>query len=193
MPSSCGGARASRRFRRAFCEATPGLWKCRAGGKCGKPKNRFPTLPTGPWKSRPPREIPTFPQPRRAPDEKVENQTQVSHFSTRRTRRRQPDLSLQNQTQERKSAAARPPHPCQLLCVIKFFHDHSWIGKCYPVGGGKAMKLMTLAAMAVLAAANLSAKDAKAFAHTVQICVDGTTELWTFSRAQTVAAKMFAE
>ncbi|HEY6342353.1 MAG TPA: hypothetical protein VIY49_12740, partial [Bryobacteraceae bacterium] len=33
-------------------------------------------------------------------------------------------------TQERKSAAARPPHPCQLLCVIKFFHDHSWIGKC---------------------------------------------------------------
>ncbi|HEY6344762.1 MAG TPA: hypothetical protein VIY49_24970, partial [Bryobacteraceae bacterium] len=33
-------------------------------------------------------------------------------------------------TEERKSAAARPPHPCQLLCIIKFFHDHSWIGKC---------------------------------------------------------------
>src|SRR5580658_3238053 len=130
MPSSCGGARASRRFRHAFCEATPGLWKCRAGGKCGKPKNRFPTLPTGPWKSRPPREIPTFPQPRRARMKKWKTKPRFPTFP-RGARDDDNQICLfKTKTQERKSAAARPPHPCQLLCVIKFFHDHSWIGKC---------------------------------------------------------------
>jgi hypothetical protein len=54
------------------------------------------------------------------------------------------------------------------------------------------MKLMTVAAMAVLAGTNLSAKDAKAFAHTVQICVHGNAEFRAFSRAQAVAAQMFA-
>jgi hypothetical protein len=54
------------------------------------------------------------------------------------------------------------------------------------------MKLRALWAMVVLAGTNLSAKDAKAFAHTVQICVDGNSETWTISRAQGIAAKMFA-
>src|ERR1035437_8446477 len=48
-----------------------------------KTKSRFPTLPTGPWKSRQHREIPTFPPPGFAPDGEVENQNQVSHFPTR--------------------------------------------------------------------------------------------------------------
>ena len=38
-----------------------------------------------------------IPTAQRTPDGKVENQTQVSHFSTRRTRRRLRDLSIQNQ------------------------------------------------------------------------------------------------
>jgi hypothetical protein len=54
------------------------------------------------------------------------------------------------------------------------------------------MKLTAVAAMAVLAGANLSARDARIFAHTVQICADRTIEFATFSRAQTVAAQMFA-
>ena len=55
----------------------PGPWKA------WKSKSSFSPLPTAPWKSRQKREIPTFPQPGIAPDGKVENQNQVSHFSTR--------------------------------------------------------------------------------------------------------------
>jgi hypothetical protein len=54
------------------------------------------------------------------------------------------------------------------------------------------MKLTAVAAMAVLAGTNLSAKDVRAFAHTVQICASNTIDFWTFSRAQAVATKMFA-
>ena len=56
--------------------------------KAWKSKSSFPTLTTAPWKSRKEREIPTFPQPSFAPDGKVENQKQVSHFPTRGSRRR---------------------------------------------------------------------------------------------------------
>ena len=56
--------------------------------KAWKTKGRFPTLPTAPWKSRPGREIPTFPQLGRAADGKVENRKQVSHFPMRGPRRR---------------------------------------------------------------------------------------------------------
>jgi len=59
----------------------PGPWKA------WKTESRFPTLPTAPWKSRRRREISTFPQPGFAPDGKVENQKQVSHFPTRGSRR----------------------------------------------------------------------------------------------------------
>jgi hypothetical protein len=58
-----------------------GLWKDR------KSTSSFPSLPTAPWKSRKRREIPTFPQPGIAPDGKVENQNQVSHFPTRGSQR----------------------------------------------------------------------------------------------------------
>jgi hypothetical protein len=54
------------------------------------------------------------------------------------------------------------------------------------------MKLTALWAMAVLAGTNLSAKDARAFAHTVQICAGKTIDLRTFWRAQGIAAQMFA-
>jgi len=55
----------------------PGPWKA------WKTKRRFPTLSTVPWKSRNSSEIPTFPPPQLAPDGKVENPNQVSHFPTR--------------------------------------------------------------------------------------------------------------
>ena len=55
----------------------PGPWKE------WKSKSSFTTLSTVPWKSRKKREISTFPQPGFVPVGKVENQTQVSHFSTR--------------------------------------------------------------------------------------------------------------
>jgi len=53
-----------------------------------KSTSSFPSLSTAPWKSRQRREIPTFPQLGVAPDGKVENQNQVSHFPTRGSRRR---------------------------------------------------------------------------------------------------------
>src|SRR5579872_7626015 len=58
----------------------PGRWKA------WKTKSRFSTLPTAPWKSRPRREIPTFPQLRQGARGKVENQNQVSHLPTRTSR-----------------------------------------------------------------------------------------------------------
>lgn len=60
----------------------PGPWKA------WKSRSGFPPLSTVPWKSRRQRGIPTFPQPGFAPDGKVENQNQVSHFPTRGSRRR---------------------------------------------------------------------------------------------------------
>jgi hypothetical protein len=48
-----------------------------------KSESSFSTLSTVPWKSRGRREISTFPPPGFAPDGRVENQTQVSHSSTR--------------------------------------------------------------------------------------------------------------
>src|ERR1700720_1254132 len=82
-----------------------------------KTKPRFSTLPTVPWKSRRHREIFTFPPPRRASHGKVENQKTVSHFPMRRTRRQPRFLSLKPNPKERKSVAARPPHP-------PYFQDH---------------------------------------------------------------------
>jgi len=55
--------------------------------KAWKSKNRFSTLPTTPWKSRPQREIPTLPQRPLRPAGKLENQQQVSHFPSRLSRR----------------------------------------------------------------------------------------------------------
>ena len=57
-------------------------------GKPWKTKNRFSTVSTAPWKSCLVGKISTFPQPGCAPGGKVENQKQVSHFSTRSLRRR---------------------------------------------------------------------------------------------------------
>src|SRR5664279_945003 len=45
-----------------------------------KTQSRFPTLSTGPWKSRQHREIPTFPRPGFAPDGKVGNQKPETGF-----------------------------------------------------------------------------------------------------------------
>jgi hypothetical protein len=56
--------------------------------KAWKSRSSFSTLSTVPWKSRQHREIPTFPQPGFAPDGKVENQRQVSHFPTGGSRHR---------------------------------------------------------------------------------------------------------
>ena len=69
----------------------PGPWKE------GKSKSSFSPLSTAPWESRRRREIPTFPQPGIAPDGKVENQNQVSHFPTRGMRRRLRFVCFQNQ------------------------------------------------------------------------------------------------
>src|ERR1019366_7140867 len=69
----------------------PGPWKA------WKSKSSFSPLSTAPWESRQRREIPTFPQPGIAPDGKVENQNQVSHFPTRGMRRRPRFVYLQNQ------------------------------------------------------------------------------------------------
>ena len=109
----------------------PGRWKV------WKTKNRFPTLPTGPWKSRIPREISTFPT---APacagwkSGKPKPGFPLFHAAHATTTTR--SISSNPKPKERKSAAARPPHPSKLLCVIKYFHDHSWIGKCSPRGPG---------------------------------------------------------
>src|SRR5215472_10798641 len=84
----------------------PGRWKA------WKTKLRFSTLPTAPWKSRISGEISTFPPPPLAPDGKVGNQKQVSHFSTRRKRMMTTVLVSKTKTEERKSAATRPPHSC---------------------------------------------------------------------------------
>jgi hypothetical protein len=54
------------------------------------------------------------------------------------------------------------------------------------------MKLTAMAAIVVLAGTNLSARDARVFAHTVQICADNAMDFGTFSRAQVVVAKIFA-
>jgi hypothetical protein len=56
--------------------------------KAWKSRSSFSTLSTVSWKSRQHREIPTFPQPGFAPDGKVENQRQVSHFPTGGSRHR---------------------------------------------------------------------------------------------------------
>jgi hypothetical protein len=69
----------------------PGPWKAR------KSKSSFSPLSTAPWESRQRREIPTFPQPGIAPDGKVENQNQVSHFPTRGMRRRPRFVCFQKQ------------------------------------------------------------------------------------------------
>src|SRR5450759_3373676 len=82
-----------------------------------KTQSRFPTLPTGPWKSRQHREIPTFPRPGFAPDGKVGNQKPVSHFPTRGSRRR--SLFLSNQQKHRKEHG--PGTPVHTLR----FHAHS--------------------------------------------------------------------
>src|SRR5258708_4926963 len=64
--------------------------------KAWKSRSSFSPLSTAPWKSRKRREIPTFPQPGIAPDGKVENQNQVSHFPTRGSRRRLLFVCFQN-------------------------------------------------------------------------------------------------
>src|SRR5450759_296480 len=69
----------------------PGPWKA------WKSKSSFSPLFTAPWESRQRREIPTFPQPGIAPDGKVENQNQVSHFPPRGMRRRLRFVCFQNQ------------------------------------------------------------------------------------------------
>src|SRR5713101_3435877 len=70
--------------------------------KEGKSKSSFSPLSPAPWESRKQREIPTFPQPGFAPDGKVENQNQVSHFPTRGSRRRAPFLSFKTQNPEKE-------------------------------------------------------------------------------------------
>jgi len=75
-----------------------------------KSTSSFPSLSTAPWKSRKKREIPTFPQPGIAPDGKVENQSQVSHFPTRGSQRQLPVCpDLEPKTKNGDRAAARPP------------------------------------------------------------------------------------
>jgi hypothetical protein len=71
--------------------------------KAWKSKSSFPPLSTPPWKSRRRREIPTFPQPRVAPDGKVENHHQVFHFPTRVARRQLRFILFRNQTQSRET------------------------------------------------------------------------------------------
>ena len=56
--------------------------------KAWKTTNRFPPLPTAPWKSRKDGEIPTFPPPGVAPRGRVENQRAVFHSPPRSSRRR---------------------------------------------------------------------------------------------------------
>src|ERR1035438_4030418 len=51
--------------------------------KAWQTTNRFPPLPTAPWKSRKDGEIPTFPPPGVAPRESVENQKNGSHTPPR--------------------------------------------------------------------------------------------------------------
>ena len=78
-----------------------------------KAKPRLSTLSTAPWESRKSGEISTFPQPRRRAGGKVENQNQVSHFSTRRPRLRYwLFLTEHHQPETRKEASLdriRPP------------------------------------------------------------------------------------
>ena len=54
--------------------------------KAWKTTNRFPPLPTTPWKSRKDGEIPTFPPPGVAPRGRVENQRAVFHSPPRGAR-----------------------------------------------------------------------------------------------------------
>jgi hypothetical protein len=82
-----GGVRHGRRA------VTEGQWwlgkamEMTGSWKAWKSKSSFSPLSTPPWESRQRREIPTFPQPRVAPDGKVGNHNQVSHFPTRVARR----------------------------------------------------------------------------------------------------------
>src|SRR5665213_4151102 len=84
--------------------------------KPGKTNDRFSPVPTPPWESGKPRRIPTFP-PRRPP---------------------LPLLRPKRQKQERKSAAARPPHS-------DCFQDHVVL-ETLPVSGSsddwKMLKLL---------------------------------------------------
>src|ERR1019366_7921695 len=65
-----------------------------------KTKSRFPTLPTGPWKSRQHREIPTFPPPGFPPDGGLEKQKQGFHFPPPGPRPRPFFLSHPTKTQK---------------------------------------------------------------------------------------------
>ena len=89
-----------------------GPWKAR------KSKSSFPSLSPAPWESRKHREIPTFPPPGFAPDGKVENQKQVSHFPTGGSRRptHVPYLRNQNPRKEVGRCAASSSF---------IFQDHS--------------------------------------------------------------------
>ena len=99
--------------------------------KAWKTKDGFPTLSTVPWKSRRKREIPTFPPPGFAAMEEWKTKSRFPTFP-------QPlammalVLSLKTKNQERKSAAARPPHSLSVLPKVKRnrFHAHLSIRKC---------------------------------------------------------------
>src|SRR5664279_5802816 len=111
--------------------------------KAWKTTNRFPPLPTAPWKSRKDGEISTFPPPGVAPRESVENQRAVSHTPPRRSRRRLrvplpnsktkpsgvPPERQEKGHASRSSAAAFSVSPC--VGNESRFQYHSSIGKCY--------------------------------------------------------------
>lgn len=115
-----------------------GLWKDR------KSTSSFPSLPTAPWKSRKRREIPTFPQPGIAPDGKVENQNQVSHFPTRGSQRPLvfPYLQDRNTRKQLGRFAASFASFFRIMLYWKRtrFQDHRWIRNARrrpSQGGGK--------------------------------------------------------
>src|SRR5580692_3460258 len=76
-----------------------------------KSTSSFPSLSTAPWKSRKRREIPTFPQPGIAPDGKVGNQNQVSHFPTRGSQRRLLFRYIQSQNTRKEFGRSAAPVP----------------------------------------------------------------------------------
>ena len=80
---------------RFFCNAGKRAVEMTGPGKPWKTKNRFSTVSTAPWKSRPRGGISTFPQPGCAPRGRVENQNQVSHSPARGLRRRRGYLIIQ--------------------------------------------------------------------------------------------------
>ena len=106
----------------------PGPWKA------WKSKSSFSPLSTAPWKSRPRREIPTFPQPGMPRMEKWETKIRFPTFP-RGACDDECDLSVfRTRNQERRSAAPRPPQHrfsgSRSIGNGTRFQDHTSIGKC---------------------------------------------------------------